>query len=166
MKRILALDCGIKHTGIVLADIDKYDYFEIIKFESYEMNDQSCFLKHIQTEYLAYMVNFKDAIILYEGLHTSRAFFKNWYVYHTHKKMIKMCKEHYSFIKTLTLKPSQKIPKQVGRGNNRKKNMVTGITSWLFDDHSWAVEQFNSYKRNHDIADAFGMIRYYATHMS
>ena len=153
-KRILALDCGNKYTGIVLADVGE-DTVEIIILDLYvdDTNMKTSLVDYLNEKIMPLMLPYDPCktLILYE-----KVFYMNWNLLRVNGNTVK----HFTSLgrTSMALSPSQK--EGVVTGLNRKTDIVSEMRKWLYDNHPWSIEIFDSFERKHDVADALGMILY------
>ena len=163
VTRVLTLDCGIQYTGIALADIDT-DFFEFITIECFIADDTNTLVKFLKDKILPLMISSRKTLVLYESIFSSKLY-PNWKLIKIQRDMRNMCEKVFNGRANFTIKtlmPSQKIglDNNKKRGNLRKQFMVANTADWINTFHPEFFHKFNSYKRNHDIADAIGMLRY------
>ena len=152
--RIISFDCGNTHTGIVIIDVTR-DSFNICHMHCHEDNSN-----HMASSLIDYVTEHiypkidgykkKDILMIYE-----RLIYPNWTLQNIQRNLVLHFKNTLK-IKTRSLYPSQK-PKGCTCAINRKKQCVETIKKQL-SSHWLTI--FDSYERNHDIADAIMMAKY------
>lgn len=163
--RVVSFDCGNKNTGCVIVDIDKQrDMFEIVSIELItsesfnEMSDKLFnYIKNVIDPQVRHVG--KGTFILYENVH-SRYLYPNWSVI----RMQKHIREHFETfknIRVLSLKPTQKTGVGGTKSEKRKTKSVELARQCLSQCGCISLlDKFNSYERNHDIADALLAVKY------
>ena len=156
MHRIVTLDLGNKHSGIVVADKenDEYTISHIQYVENFDVNlFISTFLKKddIEQHYKS-----SDVCIFFE---VAPSFYKNYSLTRLNIKTKKTLQDNGFVVKGLS--PSQKFKIT---GKNRKLASTQYVEKYVLTMISIHLQNtYWSFKRKHDVADALLMLMYVKT---
>lgn len=174
MERILAIDAGKLYTGVVIADIDTNDktkemnivMMKVVFAEEYtDMKEKLNKLIDNRLLKLLGEVEYPCKVLIERLFHFSNKkcyMYKNWPLLKLHKHIRGVFESNGHSV--MALYPSQKF--RVSSGTNKKRKISSVLTAKMVlerNDFLW-TNIFNSYERNHDIADCVLMIEYLRLH--
>lgn len=146
--RIISIDAGNKISGIVVADVS-VDTLDIILLNV--VNDN--IIEYLKNTVLPQIKDTDNPMLIYENA----IFYRNWDLIRINKRLRKVCETHCKNFSVIALLPSQKVGLKTG---NRKEASIESAIRFISEHQSSYLEQFKSFERKHDVADALAMLRY------